>query len=63
MHSIWNEINTLVLGNISSNKQGILHGNLLYINGEGIVGLVIGALLVLWFVAQFRKEKKISTLP
>lgn len=63
MHSIWNEINTLVLGNISSNKQGFLHGNLLYINGEGIVGLVIGALMVLWFIALFRKEKKINTLP
>lgn len=59
MHSIWNEVNTLVLGNISSNTQGILHGKLLYFNGEGLMGLVLGAILVLWFIVQFRKEKNI----
>jgi membrane protease YdiL (CAAX protease family) len=55
MHSIWNELNTLVLGNISSNNQGILHGNLFYINGEGVLGLVLGFLLVFWFIVKFRK--------
>lgn len=57
MHSIWNEINTLVLGNLTSNEHGILKGNLLYINGEGVLGLVLGALFVLWFIIKFRKAK------
>lgn len=57
MHSIWNELNTLVLGNISSNSQGILTGKLFYINGEGVFGLVLGVILVFWFIVQFRKER------
>lgn len=60
MHSIWNELNTLVLGNVSSNSQGILHGNLLYINGEEVLGLVLGLPLVFWFIVKFRKEKMLK---
>lgn len=62
MHSIWNEINTAVLGSISSNNKGILQGNLLYINGEGIVGLVMGAALIYWFVRQFQKGRHFPAL-
>ena len=57
MHSIWNEMNTLLLGNLSSNTQGILQGNLLFINGEGVLGLVISSLLIFLFAAQFQKGK------
>ncbi len=60
MHSIWNELNMLVLGNISSNDQGILHGNLFYLNGEGVLGLVLGFPLAFWFIVQFRKGKNLK---
>lgn len=60
MHSIWNEINAAILGNVSSNSKGILHGNLLLINGEGIIGLVLGSILIYWFIRQFQKGKHFS---
>jgi uncharacterized protein len=55
-HSIWNVINTTVLGDIYTNKQGIMNGNLVFINGEGLLGLVLGGLFIYWFIKQFRKD-------
>jgi hypothetical protein len=45
------------IGGANIVKQGILKGNLFYMNGEGVLGLVMGSLLVLWFIVQFQKEK------
>jgi membrane protease YdiL (CAAX protease family) len=56
MHSIWNEVNAAVLGNISSKETGLIQGNLLYINGEGILGFILGAIMISWFLIQFKKN-------
>lgn len=55
-HSVWNVVNTTVLGNIYKNKQGIIAGDLLLINGEGVVGLGLGMILIYWFIKQFKKD-------
>lgn len=53
LHSIWNTINTTVLGDIYTNKQGIIEGNLIYINGEAVIGLILGIIAIFWFVPKF----------
>ena len=57
-HIVWNTFNPLVLGNVYRNTQGIMEGNLLYINGEGLAGLVFGLILMVWFINQFNKFPK-----
>lgn len=54
LHGIWNVINPSVLGDIYTNEQGILEGNLLYINGEALLGTILGTILIYWFVKQLR---------
>lgn len=51
-HSVWNTINTSVLGDIYNGKQGILKGDIFLMNGEGIMGLIIGILcfFVIWMI-------------
>lgn len=56
LHSIWNIANTRILGNIYTNKTGIMDGNLVLINGEGFLGLVVGTILIYWFVRKFKKS-------
>lgn len=60
-HAVWNTFNTKILGDIYTNKQGVLDGNLLLINGEGIFGLVLGALLISFFIKQFKKNRGFYT--
>jgi membrane protease YdiL (CAAX protease family) len=55
-HSVWNVVNTTVLGDIYTNKQGIVGGRLILINGEGLLGLVIGGLIIFWFVSRLRRN-------
>lgn len=57
LHSVWNVINTNVLGDIYTNKHGMLSGNIFLFNGEGVFGLGLGILLIFWFILQFRKEQ------
>lgn len=47
IHSVWNVVNTTVLGDIYKNTQGIMQGNLLLINGEGLIGLILGLVVML----------------
>ncbi|MDP4145873.1 MAG: type II CAAX endopeptidase family protein [Bacillota bacterium] len=54
-HSIWDVVNTTILGNIYVNKPGMVVGKLLYINGEGVTGFILGVVLVYWFIKQFKK--------
>jgi membrane protease YdiL (CAAX protease family) len=58
LHSTWNTINVLILGDIYTNKSGIIAGNIPIINGEGVFGLILGGILVLWFINQFNKSEK-----
>lgn len=60
LHSVWNVVNTTLLGDIYENKQGVMAGNLTVINGEGLFGLLLGAATVFWFVRQFKKEETAS---
>jgi uncharacterized protein len=48
-HSIWNALNTAVLGDIYNGKQGIVNGNILLINGEGVLGFILATITVLYF--------------
>lgn len=56
-HSIWNFLNTTILGDIYRNEQGIIEGNLIFLNGEGVLGLVLGTCLIYWFIKQFKKDE------
>jgi membrane protease YdiL (CAAX protease family) len=60
LHSVWNTINPAVLGNIYRNEPGIMTGNLLYINGEGVLGAIFGVILIIWFIKQFNKHDAIA---
>ncbi|RID82405.1 CPBP family intramembrane metalloprotease [Peribacillus asahii] len=57
LHSVWNVINTNVLGNIYTNKHGMMNGNIVLFNGEGVLGFVLGGLFIYWFVHQFKKDR------
>jgi len=53
-HFIWNWFNPIMLGNIYQNKPGIVEGNMLVINGEGMAGLVLGFACMYWFIKKIR---------
>ena len=48
-HYVWNEYNPVILGNIYRNQPGLLAGKIPTINGEGILGVVLGGLAALAF--------------
>ena len=59
-HSTWNVVNTLILGDIYTKNLGLIAGNIPYINGEGLFGMILGGILVAWFILQFKKSDKYS---
>jgi len=61
LHLIWNIFNPIVLGNIYRNKPGIMDGNLLYINGEGLGGMILGLLIMFWFLSKFKNSPKLTS--
>lgn len=56
LHSVWNTVNPLMLGNIYTNTSGLIKGDIIQINGEGILGCIVGAIMIIYFIKQFRKE-------
>ncbi len=56
-HFTWNLFNPAVLGDIYQNQAGIVVGNMLYINGEALAGIIAGLPYVVWFV--YREKRKI----
>lgn len=54
-HLIWNIINPIVLGNVYRNTQGIMEGNLLWINGEGLAGIILGLPFFIWYLRKHHK--------
>ncbi|WP_438446500.1 lysostaphin resistance A-like protein [Gorillibacterium sp. sgz5001074] len=59
-HSVWNVINTTVLGDIYTNQSGLLEGNLFVMNGEGVLGLALSFLAALWFVQRLKKDRQVT---
>ncbi len=57
-HSTWNVVNVLVLGDIYTKKAGLIMGNISLISGEGLLGVILGGLLTIWFIRQFKKSDK-----
>lgn len=55
-HYVWNEYNPVILGNIYRNQPGLLAGKILTINGEGILGVVLGGLAALAFARRLRQS-------
>lgn len=55
MHLLWNIINPWILGDIYANVDGVVGGQVFMINGEGLVGLVIGLVALGGFVVLFRR--------
>lgn len=58
IHSVWNSINVMMLGDIYINNYGIIKGNLTAINGEGIFGVILGSILLIWFIKVFNKNDR-----
>jgi membrane protease YdiL (CAAX protease family) len=54
IHSVWIQINKMILGDLYTNQYGMIQGNLLAINGEGILGSLLGIILVFWFIKKFK---------
>ncbi len=50
MHWVWNRVNPSILGSIYTQQQGIVKGEQWVINGEGLIGIIMGFPIVL-FVA------------
>lgn len=48
-HSIWNTFNTAVLGDIYNGRVGIINGKIFLINGEGVLGLILAMLALVFF--------------
>lgn len=42
LHLTWNILNPLVLGNVYTNVEGFVAGQVILISGEGLLGLVVG---------------------
>ncbi len=57
LHFIWNYYNPLILGSIYNNRHGIIDGDILVINGEGVAGVVLGSLFLLWFIPRLMKRR------
>lgn len=55
LHSVWNTVNPLMLGNIYTNTAGFIRGNIIQINGEGILGCIVGAIMIFYFIEKFKK--------
>ncbi len=54
-HFVWNFYNPIILGNIYQNYLGIMEGRLLLINGEGLMGLILGLIAMVWFIRIFKR--------
>ncbi len=56
LHFIWNHYNPLMLGSVYSNEPGIIKGEIMLINGEGVAGILFGLCFILWFTKVYRRK-------
>lgn len=57
LHSVWNTVNPFMLGDIYTNTSGLVRGDIIQINGEGILGCIAGAIMIFFFVKLFHDKK------
>lgn len=57
LHSVWNTVNPFMLGDIYTNTSGLIRGDIIQINGEGILGCIVGAIMIFCFVKLFSLKK------
>lgn len=55
MHAFWNSVNTWVLGDIFSYKTAMIEGNIFFINGEGLIGFVLGVIPMIIIIKKLYK--------
>ena len=60
-HLIWNILNPWVLGDIYANVEGLVAGQIFVVNGEGLVGVVLGLVALGGFVILFRRGTLITS--
>jgi membrane protease YdiL (CAAX protease family) len=60
MHAFWNSVNTWILGDIFSYKTAMIEGNIFFINGEGLIGFVLGIIPMVIFIKKMYKDKTAS---
>lgn len=56
MHAFWNSVNTWILGDIFSYKTAMIEGNIFLINGEGLIGLVLGVIPMIFFIKKINND-------
>ncbi|MCY4732742.1 CPBP family intramembrane metalloprotease [Natronomonas gomsonensis] len=61
LHLIWNILNPWVLGDIYANVEGLVAGQIFVVNGEGLVGVVLGLIALGGFVILFRRGTLITS--
>ena len=61
LHLIWNIINPWILGDIYANVEGLVAGQIFVVNGEGLVGVVLGLVALGGFVILFRRGTLITS--
>lgn len=42
LHFLWNVLNPPILGDVYRNREGFIRGELWKVNGEGLVGCIVG---------------------
>ncbi|MUV56567.1 CPBP family intramembrane glutamic endopeptidase [Halogeometricum sp. CBA1124] len=57
LHLTWNLLNPFVLGNVYTNVEGFIAGQVILISGEGLLGLVIG-IPTLFVVALLIRQRR-----
>lgn len=60
LHSVWNTANPFMLGDIYMNTPGLIKGNLIQINGEGILGCMVGAIMIFYFIKLFKSTPPLN---
>ena len=61
LHLIWNILNPWVLGDIYANVEGLVAGQIFVVNGEGLVGVLIGLIAMGGFIVLFRRGTLITS--
>ncbi|WP_152039456.1 CPBP family intramembrane glutamic endopeptidase [Salinigranum salinum] len=59
-HLTWNILNPWVLGNVYTNVEGFVAGQVILVSGEGVIGLLLGLVTLAGFVALIRRQFDIN---